>query len=108
MENKLEQLSNEQATSLEEKKQIEYIVSATLSGSNWVHTPEDYARTVKMATDKEILEKAEYFEITGHENGVQVVPYEIANGGAIKVHSLFVNYFKNTKQEIAGETKCTQ
>jgi len=101
----LEQLSNDQVKSLEENKKIEYLVSATLSGPEWVHTPKDYFNTVLHATDPEILQKAEYFEVTGYENGVKVVPYEQARGGAMNIHSLYVNFFRNTKQESTGESK---
>ncbi|MEI6849658.1 MAG: hypothetical protein WCK29_01340 [archaeon] len=94
-----------QVKSLEENKKIEYLVSVRITGPNWIHTKEDYLNTVLNATDKEILEKAEYFEIMISGNGMKIVPYEQAKGGATKVHYLEVNYFRNVKQKSAGETK---
>ena len=93
MTKKLEQLTNEQAKEMEEKGLIEYKVSATLSGPGWVHNKEDYENTIVNATNKDIIDNSDYFEATSHENGMKVVPYEKAKGGAMKVHSLFVNYF---------------
>jgi len=105
MTKKLEQLSNEQVKILEDSKKIEYVISATLSGLGWVHIPEEYHNAVLKTTDTDILEKSDFYEITSHENGMQIVPYEQARGGAINVYSFFVNFFRNTAQNVAGERK---
>ena len=73
----------------------------TLSGPEWAFNARDYENTVINATDKNIMQISDYFEVTSHENGMKVVPYETAKGGAMRVHSIFVNYFAKKNEHDA-------